>query len=108
MQLYFKNDSEKKIIAYEAVCILYNIYGEQLIYSGHISPYNQITETPVNFENGITDRLEYSFSSKVYYAEVYIYFALFDDQTNWGCRTGILTETILELGTKYKIERKTL
>ena len=106
MQLNFQNISEKKIIAYEAVCILYNIYGEMLIYGGHISPYNQISETPENFENGITDRIEYSFSSKVYYAEVYIYFALFDDQTSWGVRTDMETETILELGTKYKIERK--
>ena len=105
MQLYFKNDSDKKIIAYEAACILYNVYGEKLIYGGHITPYNQITETPINFESGKTDRIEYTFSSKVYYAEVYIYYVLFDDQTNWGCRTDITTEKILELGTKYVLER---
>lgn len=105
MQLYFLNNSHKKVLAYEAVCILYNIYGEKLINSGHISPYNQITETPNNFEYGKTNKLEYTFNSTVYYAEVYIYYILFDDQTNWGCRTDISTEKILELGTKYKIEK---
>lgn len=105
MQLYFLNNSDNKVLAYEAVCILYNIYGEKLTYAGHISPYNQIAETPANFEYGKTDRLEYTFNSTVYYAEVYIYYVLFDNQTNWGCRTDISTEQILELGTKYKIEK---
>ena len=104
--LYFKNNSDKKIIAYEAVCIFYNVYGNELIPIGHITPYNQISETPINFENGKTDFHEYRGASNVYYAEVYIYYTLFDDQSDWGCRTDISTEKILELGTKYKIERK--
>lgn len=105
LQLIFLNTSDKKIIAYEAIIILYNVYGEELIYGGHISPYNQIAEAPTNFGPGKTDIKYYSISSKVYYAEVYIYYALFDDQTSWGCRKKISTNNILELVTKYKIER---
>ena len=101
LQLIFLNSSDKKIIAYEAIVISYNVYGEEL-YNG---AYQKIAETPSSFGSGKTDLHYYSVSTKVYYVEVYIYYTLFDDQTDWGCRTDISTEKKLELGTKYKIER---
>lgn len=105
MQLMFENNSNKKIIAYEAIFILYNVYGEKLTYNWNTSPYNKIAESPSRFESGSTDLHYYSINSKAYYSQVYIYYVLFDDQTDWGCRINIPVEQVVELGTKYKIER---
>lgn len=105
LELKFKNESDKKIIAYEAIFVLYNIYGEKLIYSYNNTVYNKIVETPIGFEAGKSNTYEISINSKVYSADVYIYFALFNDSTTWGCRTDITIEQIIELGTYFRFER---
>lgn len=105
LDLSFKNKSDKKIISYEFIYILYDVYDNPLIYLGDTTKYSKIQITPTNFAPDQTDYHRYTGGSKVYYAEVYVYYALFEDRTSWGCRENISNENIVELGTIYKVER---
>lgn len=104
LELYFQNISDKKIIAYETVFILYNVYSEPLIYLGNTTKYNKLSYTPTNFTTGSGDWHSCSINSQVYYAEVYIYYVLFEDTTSWGYRLESGNK-VTELGTMYKVER---
>lgn len=105
LDLTFKNISGKEIIAYEAMFILYDVYDSPLIYLGDTTKYNKMSVTPTNFNSNGTYFKRYSTNSQVYYAEVYIYYALFEDRTGWGCRENISDEKIVEFSTMYKVER---
>lgn len=104
LELHFQNVSDKKIIAYEAVFILYNVYGEPLIYTGNTTKYNKLSYTPTNFTTGAGDWHSCSINSQVYYAEVYIYYVLYEDTTSWGYRLES-GDKVTKLGTMHKIER---
>lgn len=104
LELNFMNNSENKIIAYEAVFILYNVYGEPLLYTGNTTKYNKLAYTPTNFSAGKNDWHSCTINSQVYYAEVYIYYVLYEDTTSWGYRLESGNK-VTELGTMYKIER---
>ncbi len=102
----FWNVSDKKIIAYEVIFILYNVYDVQLTPMFSDSPYYKQSYTPTNFAPEHNDFKDYNtMHSDLYYAEVYIYYVLFEDKTSWGCRENISNETITKLATKYKVER---
>lgn len=108
ININFENVSEKKIIAYEVIFILYNVYDVQLTPMYSDSPYYKQSYTPTNFAPQRNDFKDYNtLHSDLYYAEVYIYYVLFEDKTSWGCREDISNETIINLATKYKIERYT-
>lgn len=104
LELNFRNFSDEKIIAYEAMYILYNVYGEALIYTWNTTKYNRISETPTNFTKEAGNFKSYSINSQVYYAEVYVYYVLFEDSTSWGYRLETGSD-IVDLGTKFTIER---
>lgn len=102
----FWNSSDKKIIAYEVIFILYNVYDVQLTPMFSDSPYYKQSYTPTNFAPKHNDFKDYNtIHSDLYYAEVYVYYVLFEDRTSWGCREDIPNEIIVKLSTKYKIER---
>lgn len=103
--LNFENISDKKIIAYEVIYIFYNVYDVQLTPMFSNSPYYKKSYTPTNFVPEKTDYQHYdTLHSDLYYAEVYIYHALFEDKTSWGYKD-IPVENITELGKKFKVER---
>lgn len=106
LDLSFSNYSDKKIIAYEFVYILYDVYDAPLVYYFQKDKYNKLQVTPkYDFSPSKGDFRQYNIDSQVYYAEVYIYYVLFEDKTSWGFRENISNETITKLATKYKIER---
>lgn len=106
LDLDFVNRSDKKIIAYEFVYILYDVYDTPLVYYFQKDKYNKLKVTPTyDFSPNKGDFRQYNIDSQVYYAEVYVYYVLFEDKTSWGCREDISNETITKLATKYKIER---
>lgn len=105
LDLSFINRSDKKIISYEFIYILYDVYDKPLIYLGDTDKYSKMQITPTNFAPDKTDYRRYSGGSQVYYAEVYVYYALFEDRTSWGCRENISNEKIVECATMYKVER---
>lgn len=106
LQLIFINSTDKKIIAYEAVFILYNVYGEALKYSWNNSIYNKLAETPSAFYPEHQDIQYVDITDKVYSAEIYIYFTLFEDQTTWGKRTDITIDDICKLCPCKKVVKK--
>lgn len=103
LTLVFNNVTEKKIIAYEAVFILYNVYGEGLRYTWNDSIYNKLSETPTGFVPQGKDYQYISITDKVYTAEVYVYYVLCEDQTSWGCRDNITIEDIQKYCTCTKV-----
>ena len=102
--LTFKNDSEKQIIAFEAVVVLYNVYGNKLVQSTG-SAYSKITSAPTGFVAGKTEFGQYKAASNASYAEVYVYYVLYSDQTSWGVRTNMTGELAMEYGTMLRVER---
>lgn len=105
LSLNFTNNSDSKIIAYEFIYIVYDVYDKPLIYLGDTDKYSKFAYTPINFVPNSGDYHSYSINSQVYYAEVYVYYALFEDRTTWGCRENISNEKIVEYATMYKVER---
>ncbi len=94
LTLVFNNVAEKKIIAYEAIVILYDVYGEGLRYAWNDSIYNKLSETPTGFVPQGKDYQYMAITDKVYTAEIYVYYVLFEDQTSWGCRQNITIDDI--------------
>ncbi len=106
LQLVLINASDKKIIAYEAIYVLYDVYGEALRWAWSDSIYNKITETPTAFTSGNKDIQFITITDKVYSADIYIYYVLFEDQTSWGQRKDITIDDILQLCTCRKVVKK--
>ncbi len=94
LQMVFRNSSDKKIIAYEAIFILYNVYGEALRFVWSESIYNKLSETPYDFSPQRQDLQYVTITDSVYSAEIYIYYTLFEDQTSWGCRQNVTIDDI--------------
>lgn len=94
LQLVFVNSSDKKIIAYEVVFILYNVYGEALRFAWSDSIYNKLSETPYSFAPQLQDPQYVTITDAVYSAEIYVYYALFEDQTSWGLRQDVAIDDI--------------
>ncbi len=103
LQLVLANSSDKKIIAYEAIYILYDVYGEALKWAWSDSIYNKIAETPSVFTPEHQDIQIITIADKVYSADIYIYYVLFEDQTSWGQRKDITIGNILTLCTCKKV-----
>lgn len=94
LQLVFVNSSDKKIIAYEAVFILYNVYGEALRFAWSDSIYNKLSETPYSFAPQRQDPQYVTITDAVYSAEIYVYYVLFEGQTSWGLRQDVTIDDI--------------
>lgn len=110
LRLTFENVSEKNIITYELMYIFYDIYGKSLVPSWSDTPNLRSESTPPYFPNGQTAVHCYKttqefYSAEVYSAQVYVFYALFEDKTSWGCRENISNEKIVEFATKYRVER---
>ena len=103
LQLALLNSSDKKIVAYEAIYILYDVYGEALKWAWSNSIYNKIAETPAVFTPGHQDIQYITIADKVYSADIYIYYVLFEDQTSWGQRKDITIDDILNLCACKKV-----
>ena len=106
LQLIFVNSSDKKIIAYEAIVVLYDVYGEALKYAWNDSVYNKLTESPSGFSPQKEDIQFMSITDKVYTAEIYIYYVLFEDQTSWGYRNDLTIDDVQKYGTCTKVVKK--
>lgn len=105
MVLNLKNNSSQSIIAYEAIVIQYNVYGDKLKGSSESSVYKTIKCQPVGFEPNKSDFNTYTYYSKTNYAEVYVYYVLFNDRTSWGYRENITPLQALKYGTKFTLYR---
>ncbi len=105
MVLNLKNNSTQSIIAYEAIVIQYNVYGDKLKGSSDSSVYKTIKCQPTGFEPNKSDFNTYTYYSNTNYAEVYVYYVLFNDRTSWGYRENITPLQALKYGTKFTLYR---
>ena len=103
--LNLKNNSTKAIIAYEAIIVQYDVYGNTLKGSSDSSVYKTIKCSPVEVNPNESDWHTYSYYKSTYYAEVYVYYVLFEDRTSWGYREYINPIQALKYGQKFVLNR---
>ena len=103
--LDLKNNSSQSIIAYEAIVIQYDVYGNELKGPSDSSAYKAIKNSPIGFEPTANDIHVYSYYSSTRYAEVYVYYVLFEDRTSWGYRENINPAQAMKYGKKIVLER---
>ena len=103
--LNLKNNSEQPIIAYEAIIVQYDVYGNPLKSSSDSSVYKTIKCSCVGFNPNTSDYHTYSYYKSTYYAEVYVYYVLFQDRTSWGYREYINATQALKYGAKFTLNK---
>ena len=103
--LNLTNASDQPIIAYEAIIVQYDVYGNKLKGSSDTSFYKAIQCAPVDFEPDSSDFRRYSYYESTSYAEVYLYYVLFEDRTSWGYREYMNPVQAMKYGKKFVLER---
>lgn len=103
--LNLKNNSTQSIIAYEAIIIQYDVYGNKLKGTSDTSAYKTIKCSPIGFEPNKADFHTYTYYKSTRYAEVYVYYVLFEDRTSWGYREYINPTQAMEYGKKFVLDR---
>ena len=105
LMLNLKNNSTQAIIAYEAIVIQYDVYGNKLKGTSDTSAYKTIKCSPIGFEPNKADFHTYTYYKSTRYAEVYVYYVLFEDGTSWGYREYINPTQAMKYGKKFVLER---
>lgn len=105
LMLNLKNNSTQSIIAYEAIIIQYDVYGNKLKGTSDTSAYKKIKCSPIGFEPNKADFHTYTYYNSTSYAEVYVYYVLFEDRTSWGYREYINPTQAMKYGTKFVLDR---
>lgn len=105
VMLNLKNNSTQSIIAYEAIIIQYDVYGNKLKGTNDTSAYKTIKCSPIGFEPSKADFHTYTYYKSTRYAEVYVYYVLFEDRTSWGYREYINPTQAMKYGKKFVLDR---
>lgn len=98
------NNSSQPILAYEGIIVQYNVYGEKLRGENDSSFYKKLTRNTVNLKPGKFDFNLFANYQSTKYAEVYIYYVLYEDRSSWGYRD-VSVEQAMDNGKKFIIHR---